>query len=163
MRYAAQWQICSMWRENGMEQQQIIYIFFLWRCDTTRNMASSFLRFFLDHTQRSTIVGRTPLDEWSARRRDLYLTTHNTHNRQISTPPVGFEPKISACERTQTYALDHAATGTGKLYTYRNVCREFPYFWSAILKDLSVSKKFFIRQKSRVLYLSVTLDSNTFN
>jgi len=27
---------------------------------------------FLDHTRRST-VGRTPLDEWSARRRDLYL------------------------------------------------------------------------------------------
>jgi len=49
---------------------------------------------FLDHTRRST-VGRTPLDEWSARRRDLYLTTHNTHNRQISVPPVGFEPTIS--------------------------------------------------------------------
>jgi hypothetical protein len=27
-------------------------------------------------------LGGTPLDEWSARRRDLYLTTHNTHNRQ---------------------------------------------------------------------------------
>ena len=49
---------------------------------------------FLDHTQRRSTVGRTPLDEWSARRRDLYLTTHDTHNRQISVPPVGFEPKI---------------------------------------------------------------------
>ena len=39
---------------------------------------------FLDHTQRRSTVGRTPLDEWSARRRDLYLTTHDTHNRQIS-------------------------------------------------------------------------------
>ena len=29
-------------------------------------------------TQRRPTVGRTPLDEWSARRRDLYLTTHNT-------------------------------------------------------------------------------------
>ena len=38
---------------------------------------------FLDHTQRHTTVGRTPLDEWSALRRDLYLTTHDTHNRQI--------------------------------------------------------------------------------
>jgi len=28
-------------------------------------------------------------------------------------PPVGFEPTISAGERPQTYALDHAATGTG--------------------------------------------------
>ena len=33
---------------------------------------------FLDHTQRRSTVGRTPLDEWSARRRDLYLTTHDT-------------------------------------------------------------------------------------
>ena len=54
---------------------------------------------FLDHTQRRSTVGGTPLDEWSARRRDLYLTTHDTHNRQISMPPVGFEPKISAGKR----------------------------------------------------------------
>jgi len=54
---------------------------------------------FLDHTQRRSTVGRTPLDERSARRRDLYLTTHDTYNRQISMPPVGFEPKISAGER----------------------------------------------------------------
>ena len=56
---------------------------------------------FLDHTQRRTTVGRTPLDECSARRRDLYLTTHDTRNRQISMPPVGFEPMISAVERPQ--------------------------------------------------------------
>ena len=42
---------------------------------------------FLDHTRRRTTVGRTPLDEWSAHRRDLYLTTHNTYNRQTSIPP----------------------------------------------------------------------------
>ena len=54
---------------------------------------------FLDHTQRRSTVGRTPLDEWSARRRDLYLTTHDNLNRQISMPPVGFEPTISAGER----------------------------------------------------------------
>jgi hypothetical protein len=34
---------------------------------------------FLDHTQRRAAVGRTALDEWSARRRDLYLTTQNKH------------------------------------------------------------------------------------
>ena len=38
-------------------------------------MASSLL-WFLDHTQRRTTFGRTPVDEWSARRRDIYLTTH---------------------------------------------------------------------------------------
>jgi hypothetical protein len=48
-----------------------------WLCGLTRTMASSFLR-FLDHTQRRTTVGRTPLDKWSARRRDVYLTTLNT-------------------------------------------------------------------------------------
>ena len=83
-----------------------------WRCGLTRAMASSFLR-FLDHTQRRITVGRTPLGEWSSRRRDLYLTTHNTHNRQTSMPLVGFKPTISAGERPQTYALDRAATGTG--------------------------------------------------
>ena len=72
----------------------------------------SFTR-FLDHTQRRTTVGRTPLEEWSARRRDLYLTTNNTHHRQTSMPPMGFEPTISASKRPQTYALDRAATGIG--------------------------------------------------
>jgi hypothetical protein len=33
-------------------------------------------------------LGRTPLGEWSDRRRDLYLATHNTHKRQTSTPTL---------------------------------------------------------------------------
>ena len=87
--------------------------------------ASSFTR-FLDHTQRRRTVGRTPLDEWSARRRDLYLTTHNTHNRQTSMPPVGFEPTVSAGERQQTHVLYRAATGTGqRLCSFINVQRTF--------------------------------------
>jgi len=90
-----------------------LVLFFLWRCGPKRTMASSLLR-FLDHTQRRTTVGRTPLDELSARRRDLYLTAHNTYNRQTSMPPVGFEPTISAGERPQTYALDRAAMGPAK-------------------------------------------------
>jgi hypothetical protein len=57
------------------------------------------LLMFLDHTQRRTTVGRTPLDEWSALRRDFNLTTHDTHNRQITMPPVELEPTISAGER----------------------------------------------------------------
>jgi hypothetical protein len=51
-----------------------------WLCSRTRVMTSTFMR-FLDHTQRRATVGRNPLDEWSARRRDLYLTTHNTNDR----------------------------------------------------------------------------------
>ena len=81
------------------------------------------------HTTRTT-VGRNPLDEWSARRRDLYLTTHNTHNRQTSMPPAGFEPRVSAGERPQTYALDGAATGTDiyvTLVTYDKNLYKLPF------------------------------------
>ena len=79
---------------------------------------------FLDHTQRHVRVSRTPLDEWSARRTDLYLTTHNTHNRETTKPPVGFELKISAGERPQTYACDRAFTETGNLGYYTKICFE---------------------------------------
>jgi hypothetical protein len=82
-----------------------------WRDDPQWARAPSFRR-FLDQTQRRTTVGRTPLDEWSAHRKDLYLTKTHTHNRKTSMPPVGIEPQISAGERQQTYALDRAATGT---------------------------------------------------
>ena len=54
----------------------------LWRWGPMQAMASSFLR-FLDHTQWRVTFGSTPLDEWSACHRYLYLTIHNIHNRQI--------------------------------------------------------------------------------
>ena len=71
--HSAHWIVTlyNLYRATGY-----IYIF-LWRCVPTRAMASFFLR-FLDHTQRRITVGRTSLDEWSARRRDLYMTTLNT-------------------------------------------------------------------------------------
>ena len=57
--------------------------FFLWR--PTRASAISLLR-FRDHTQWHTTVVMTPLDEWSARRRDLHLTTNNTQWTDIYNP-----------------------------------------------------------------------------
>ena len=66
---------------------------------------------FLDHTQRRSTVGRNPLDEGSARRRDLYLTTHDTHSRQISMPPVGFEPTISITGRSPAEIVGSNPTG----------------------------------------------------
>ena len=90
----------------------IVTIFFLLAQQPQWAMASSFTR-FLGHTQLRTKVSWAPLDERSGRRRGLYLATHNTHNRQKSMTPVGFEPTISAGERPQTYALDRAATRTG--------------------------------------------------
>jgi hypothetical protein len=41
-------------------------------------------------TQRHATIGRTPLDELSARRRDLYLTTHN---RQTFIPRWDSKPR----------------------------------------------------------------------
>jgi hypothetical protein len=72
-----------------------------------------------------TTLSRTPQNEWSARRRDIYLATHNTHKRQTSIHPEGFEPTIPASERPQTHALDRAATGIGLnhfSHKYKLVC-----------------------------------------
>jgi hypothetical protein len=69
--------------------------------------------FTITHLTHTTL-GRTPLGEGPARRRDLYLTTHNTHKRQTSMPSAGFEPTVPVSERPQTHALDRAATGIDK-------------------------------------------------
>ena len=73
--------------------------FSLWPCSPTLAIASSFLR-FLDYTRRATVV-RTPLDRWSSRHRDLYLTTHGTCNRQ--------QKKIHAPDGIRTHILSRRA------------------------------------------------------
>jgi hypothetical protein len=96
-------------------------------------------------TLRHTTLGRTPLDEWPARRRD-HLTTHNTHNRQTSMPPAGFEPKIPVSERPQTHALDRAATGIGccRLYYIKyylnSSCIFLQCLLSYVFQDLTFSR-----------------------
>ena len=134
-----------------------ILIFFLWRCGPRRALASSFFR-FLDYTQRRITAGRTPLDEWSARRRDLYLTTHNTHNRQTSMPPVGFEPTISAGERPQNYALDCAATGPTTSWYYRS----FIYLpIDALVSCLKKNIKIYIKTSPTCFGVTVTPSSGS--
>jgi hypothetical protein len=60
--------------------------FSVWRNSPTPVRAASFFK-FLDHTQWHTTAGRTPLDEGSARGRDLYLITHSTSRQtNIHTP-----------------------------------------------------------------------------
>jgi hypothetical protein len=49
-------------------------------------------------TLRHTTLGRTPLDERSARRKDLYLTKHNTQNRH-------------PCPRRDSNPQSHKASG----------------------------------------------------
>jgi len=54
-------------------------------------------------------LGRASLYEWLARRGDLYLTTHNTHNRRTYMPLAGFETVILLSERPQTHDLNRGA------------------------------------------------------
>ena len=77
---------------NRLKSQIDLLFFFYWRYNplyvcilqpSGGAIASSLMR-FLDHTQRRATFGRTPLNEGSVRRRDLYLTTHNTHNTNIN-------------------------------------------------------------------------------
>jgi hypothetical protein len=49
---------------------------------------------FRSHTIRHTTPGRTPLNEWPAHRRGLYL--HNKHMRLTAMPSAAFEPLIPA-------------------------------------------------------------------
>ena len=67
---------------------------------------------FLDHTQRRTTVGRTPLDERSARRRDLYLTTHDTHNRHLCS----FKKSHLLHLYLYILSFQHGAFGNGLLF-----------------------------------------------
>ena len=74
-------------------------LLFSWRNSPYWARASSLSRFTI--TLTLTTRDTTSLDELSARCRDLYLTTHNTHNRQASMPPAGFEPATPGSERPQ--------------------------------------------------------------
>ena len=47
---------------------------------------------------RYTSLGWTPLEERSARRRALYLKTHDIYKRHTPMPLEGFEPAIPASE-----------------------------------------------------------------
>jgi hypothetical protein len=92
-------------------------------------------------TLRHTALGRTPLDEWSARRRDLYLTTHNTYKRDIDDPPARFEPTIPASEQNQTHALDRAAAGTSRFYAEYRTHKKYllKYRWN--FHNVAASRK----------------------
>ena len=56
-------------------------------------------------TLRHTTINKTSVGEWSDRRGNLYLTTHNNIKRETSMPPAGFEPAIPSGERPQTHAI----------------------------------------------------------
>jgi hypothetical protein len=66
-------------------------------------------------TLRHTTLGRTHLDEWLARRRDIYLTPYNTHYIQA---PGGIRTRNPSKRTAADHAIDRAATGIGKGILY---------------------------------------------
>jgi hypothetical protein len=73
-------------------------------------MASSLSRLY-----RHTTLVWTPLDQWSARRRELYLTPQNKTDRHAHSP-ARFEPTIPASELSHTQVLGRAVTGVGQTW-----------------------------------------------
>jgi len=124
----------NSWRSNVADSRfdatlcasLLLGCFFIPRCNSRSGQRLSRYRGFTI-TLRHTTLGRTPLDELSARHTDLYLTTHNTHNRQTFIPPAGFEPTIPASERPQIHALDRAATGISIYDVYKRNYRGCNY------------------------------------
>jgi len=118
------------------------FISFFWRSST-----------LIDEARRTTFV-RTPLDEWSARRSDLYLTAHNTRNRQTSGSPVGFEPTISGGKRPQTYASDRADAGIGNVKTLghlnsKELNRSYREMWCRYIEVKHKTVNKFIKSRRR--------------
>ena len=86
-------------------------MFFPWRDSLYWAKVFSFLRFH-DHTHTPHSVGLPwKGDEPDA---DLFLTTHDSHNRQTSMVPARFEPANPSSERPKIHALGHVATGIAR-------------------------------------------------
>jgi hypothetical protein len=81
--------VAADWKEQIKFVEYLLYVdwgllfkFVFWCNSPTRARAASFLR-FLDHAQRRIKINRTPLDEWSARRRDMFLPTYNIQKKSL--------------------------------------------------------------------------------
>ena len=76
---------------------------------------------FPDHSQLDTTLGRTFLDEGSAYRRDLYLTTQTTLTIDRYPCPRRDSNPQSFNDSPQTLALDRSTAGIGPECTFRKV------------------------------------------
>ena len=86
-------------------------IFFLWCFDPIPGHYLQ-LRGFAITPIWQTTLSMNPLDKWSARRRDLYLTTHNTHMTSMS--PLGIDPTIPATQHPEYRAFTGISSTAGK-------------------------------------------------
>jgi hypothetical protein len=84
-------------------------------------------------TLTHTTLGGNPLDEWSARRRDLYLT----HLRQTDIyAPTDSNPQSQKASGRIIQALDRAANGIGLKFIYHGQF-QFTKLWIVCLMRLT--------------------------
>jgi hypothetical protein len=120
----------------------------------------------MTHTNTHThVIGRIPLDEGSVRRRDLYLTSHKTQNRQpwtggIRTRNPSTRGAVHPCLRScGHWDRPHHSLGTVK--AFREICQvprnkkllfgqfTLPLIWQCILKEKKYELLYFICVKNR--------------
>jgi hypothetical protein len=82
--------LCRFISNHLVDLQSILFFLLWWRYSPTRAGATPLLRFLLKHKNTPTVC-RTPLDGWSARSRDVYLTTHSERH----TSPGGIQTRSS--------------------------------------------------------------------
>jgi hypothetical protein len=130
-----------MWRLHCVSvlQTGVLPCVGIFRCGTTASSRPGPPRSWgFANTLRDTTLSRTPLDEWSARRGDLCLTTHDTHKRQTYMLPAEFESAIPVSERLNTHALDRATTGigpcVGAVHTNKNRQKSGTYRWAKVIR-----------------------------
>ena len=75
-------------------------------------------------------VGKTPLDDWSAHRRELCCTTHNIYDTTNL-----LQPATPGSERPQFHTLNRAVTGTTKWIniTKKYICVDGYLFFYVII------------------------------
>jgi hypothetical protein len=71
-------------------------------------------------TLRHTTLGRTPLDEWSARRTELYVTKHSTHKRETFVPLRDSNPQSQHTNGRRSTPQKTRPLGSAYIYMYIN-------------------------------------------
>ena len=93
-------------------------------------------------TLRHTTLGRTRLDEGSARPRDLYLTTHNTDKRQTDRHPYprrALNPQFQQASGRRPTSYTERPPGSAFIRSRAQISARRPAIVSEVFCSFSVS------------------------
>ena len=97
-------------------------------------------------TFRHITLDRAPLQEWSARHKCLYLTTHNTHDRQKPMSAARFEHVIPGSERPRGYRDRFVLYIWTVIYLSSALHRKFSHWFLNIWSISAVCRVIFVVQ-----------------